>query len=157
MPPPVDELREEDSCRARGYDHEYCVDASVLLPALAELRTPGHDDIRTGFLVGRRLTARSGDHQARLQLAKECRVFRKRRSEARFDAARGGRLPRQPLEALGAAFHQSIRARHFFAGGASPVAMRQILDARRRAAIVAAAPRLAYKPVQSAFLSTFLS
>jgi hypothetical protein len=35
--------------------------------------------------------------------------------------------------------------------------MRQILDARRRAAIVAAAPRLAYKPVQSAFLSTFLS
>src|SRR5687767_3112846 len=81
MPPPVDELREEDSRRSRRHDHEYWVEASVLLPALAELRTRGHDDIRTGFLVGRRLTARSGDHQARLQLAKECRVFRKRRSE----------------------------------------------------------------------------
>jgi hypothetical protein len=154
MPSPVDELRKEDARRSGGYDHEQWVEAPVLLRAPAELRARGHDDVRARFLVGRRLTARSGQHQARLQLAKECGVFRQRRSEARFDAARGSCLPRQLLEALGAAFHQGIRTCHFFAGGASPVATRQILDARRRAAIVAAAPRLAYKPVQSALRST---
>jgi hypothetical protein len=36
------------------------------------------------------------------------------------------------------------------------VAIRQIFEATRRAAMVAAAPRLAYKPVQSAFRSTLL-
>jgi hypothetical protein len=153
MSSPVDELREEDARRSGGYDHEQWVEASVLR-ALAELRAWRHYDVRAGFLVGRGLTARSGHHQARLELAEKRGVFRQRRSEARLDAARGSRLPRQPLKALGAAFHQSIRARHFFAGGASPVAMRQILDARRRAAIVAAAARLAYKPVQSALRST---
>jgi hypothetical protein len=34
--------------------------------------------------------------------------------------------------------------------------MRQILEATRRAAMVAAAPKLAYKPVQSALRSTLL-
>jgi hypothetical protein len=154
MSSPVDELREEDARRSGGYDHEQRVEASVLLRALAELRARGDDDVRARLLVGRRVTSRSRHHQARFELAEEGGVFRQRRSEARFDAARGSRLPRQPLKALGAAFHQGIRARHFFAGGASPVAMRQILDARRRAAIVAAAPRLAYKPVQSALRST---
>jgi hypothetical protein len=37
-----------------------------------------------------------------------------------------------------------------FVGGASPVAVRQIFDATRRAAIVASAPRPAYRPLQSA-------
>jgi hypothetical protein len=43
------------------------------------------------------------------------------------------------LEAVG----QPVDGAHFLVGGASPVATRQIRDAARRAAIVAAAPSAA--------------
>jgi len=50
-------------------------------------------------------------------------------------------LPRQLLQAVGAALDQEVAFRHRFAGGGSPVARRQIFDAVRRAAIVAPAAK----------------
>ena len=50
-----------------------------------------------------------------------------------------------------------VESGHFFVGGSSPVASLQILDAVRRAAIVAAAPMPAYRPDQSSFRNTSVS
>jgi hypothetical protein len=45
------------------------------------------------------------------------------------------------LQALGASLDEEVALGHFFTGGASPVATRQIWEAARRAAIVAPAAR----------------
>ena len=55
-------------------------------------------------------------------------------------AAPGG-AAREALQALGPALHEQIAFRHRLVGGASPVAMCQIFEAVRLAAIVAPAPR----------------
>lgn len=67
-------------------------------------------------------------------------------------AARGS-LVGQLLQTACAALDKDVSLRHFFTGGSSPVAARQIPEAARRAAIVAPAARPAYKPVQSSFRS----
>jgi hypothetical protein len=156
MSPPVQELGEQDARRPRRNDDEQRMRAAGILRALAELWARRRDDSCARLLVGRSLSAGPGHHEARLQLAQEGRVLRERRRELRTQAARGRRAMGKNLKAIGASLDDCVCPCHFFAGGASPVATRQIFDATRRAAIVAAAPRLAYKPVHSALRSTIL-
>src|SRR5207248_7725688 len=121
--PPVEPLREGDAGDERGAEHEQRTDASGRLGALfpwRKLRRPRRDGIDS-------LAARPRGDGARPQLAQKEAVL--------------GELPLELRLQLG--------RRHRFAGGSSPVAIRQIPEAARRAAIVAPAPSPAYSPVQS--------
>src|SRR5439155_26470801 len=92
--------------------------------------------------------------QARLQLAEEGGVGGQLLREPFADpVAAAGRTARELLQARGSALDEEIALSHRLVGGASPVAIRQIVEAARRAAIVAPAPRPAYRPVQSSFRS----
>jgi len=80
----------------------------------------------------RSLPAGARGDQARLELAQETGDPRRAPARASISARRSSPLGRS----------------------SSPVATRQMLDAARRAAIVAPAPSPAYKPVQNSFLSS---
>ena len=94
-----------------------------------------------GLEVRRRLPSRARDNKTRLQFPEEGGVLGKRLRELLGYAALGGGLARKVAQAFRAALDDAIALGHFFAGGASPVATRQIFDATRRAPMVAAAPR----------------
>ena len=89
--------------------------------------------------VLRQLTLGALHHQRRLQLAQKGRVLGELRGDLRRHAAFGGGLVRQLLELVGSRLDGTV-ALHRFAGGFSPVATRQMPEAARRAAMVAAAP-----------------
>src|SRR5215207_9847100 len=143
MPSPVDDLRDEIAADDRSAQHEprTRTQALLLFRSQAELWTCGRAARLTELLVRRRFALRALHHQARLQLPQEGRIVVQLVGELRLHAAlRCGALG-QLLELVGAPIDDLISLRrHFFAGGSSPVAMRQIRDAARRDAIVAAAP-----------------
>jgi hypothetical protein len=154
MTPPVDDLGKRDPGRERDPDDEKGVRAA---PAP---RASG--DVRPGLLVRRllvrgRLALGARHHETRFEFPEEGRVLGERLGETRAQAAAAGGLIRQALEARRPLLDKRVALRHFFAGGASPVAIRQIRDASLRAPIVAAAPIPAYRPVHSSFRSTVFS
>ena len=92
-------------------------------------------------------TARSGCSpfaraliEARLELAQESGIVGERLADLRLDAAFALGVLHERLELVGGRLDCLVAARHFFVGGSSPVATRQIFDASRRDVIVAAAP-----------------
>src|SRR5262245_31237247 len=93
----------------------------------------------TRRLVRRPVVLRAGLDQARLQLAQERRVVSQLLRQPFADAVpAGGGTVGQLQQARRAALDELV-AVHFFTGGDSPVATRQIPEAARRAAIVAPA------------------
>ncbi len=93
-----------------------------------------------GFWFGRRHSLRTRLDQARLELAQELGVVGQRLRDLRGDPAFGGGLVGHLLEVVRGLVHDLIGfRRHFFAGGSSPVATRQIAEAVLRAASVATA------------------
>src|SRR5581483_1621539 len=156
MPPPIDDLGEHVPRCERGPDHEpraRAVPPPAARTGALELRPGGRAPDSAGRLVGRSLALRARLDQARLQLPEEVRVLGQGCADLRLHAAGRLRLPHERVELVGRALDCLIRLRHFFVGGSSPVATRQILDASLRAAIVEAAPRPAYRPVQRALRS----
>src|SRR4051794_22463623 len=155
MASPVDDLRDHDAERERRGDHDEGVRAALLraLRLLRQLRAGGRMPLRAGLLVLRRVAARAGHHEARLQLAQEVGVVGERLGDLRRHAVPRGRLRAQILDLLGRAFHDAVALVHFLVGGSSPVMMRQRLAETRRAASVASAPMPAYRAVQSSFRS----
>ena len=88
----------------------------------------------------RRPPLSTGPDQARLELAKEVSVVGQRLGELCRDAAFGCGFVGYLLQLVGGLVHDLIGfRRHFFTGGSSPVATRQIVEAVLRAARVAAA------------------
>ena len=83
---------------------------------------------------------RARDNQTRLQLPQERGILGELLRELRGRPAALGSLAREILERGGAPLDERV-APHRRVGGSSPVAIRQICDAARRAASVAAAPR----------------
>src|SRR4051812_12640472 len=161
MAPPIDPLGEQDTDRERrACDNEWIRTAAAPLGRLrprAELRTAGRAPRLAGLFVRRRFALGARLDQARLQLAQERGVVCELIGELRLDPARCSGLVGELVELVRALIHDLVRLRHFFVGGSSPVATRQIWEAARRAAIVATAARPAYNPVQSSFLSMFNS
>src|SRR4029453_151039 len=82
---------------------------------------------------------RAGLDQARLQLAQEGRVVAQLSRKPLADAVPAGGGPIGQLPQAGRSALAELVAVHFFTGGDSPVAIRQIPEAARRAAIVAPA------------------
>jgi hypothetical protein len=147
MTPPVENLGEQHSRHERGTDHDDRRRAFSAPPAplraLAELRARRSGrGWGAGLLVGRCLPSRTCLDQAWLQLAQEGSVIGQLFGQPLADAvaARCGPAGKL-LQALSASLDRVIGLRHFLTGGASPVAMRQIFEAARRAAIVAPAAR----------------
>jgi hypothetical protein len=151
MAPPIDEACQRDAGGERDGDHGERVRAAVLTRALAVLRRRGRDHRLTRREIRGRLAACACGYEARLEAAEEGGVLCERLSESRTNAACSGRTLSHLLQALGAPLDEQVtpvatpfgggwRRCHFFAGGASPVAMRQIREATRRAPTVAAAP-----------------
>jgi hypothetical protein len=149
MTPPVDDLGKRDSSRERDSDDEEGV-----RPASASGTYLGGGP---GFLVRGGLALGSRHHEARFELSEERCVLGERLGEPGAQAPAAGGLVRKTLEARRPLLDKRVAFRHFFAGGASPVAMRQIRDASLRAPIVAAAPIPAYRPVHSSLRSTIFS
>jgi len=149
MTPPIDDLGKRDPCRERDPDDEKRVGSA---PA-SRARHGG----LLGLLIGWGLAFRASHHEARFELPEESRVLGERLSEPRAETARPRRLVCQTLEARRPLLDKRVALGHFFAGGASPVAMRQIREASLRAPIVAAAPIPAYRPVHSSLRSTVFS
>jgi hypothetical protein len=97
---------------------------------------------RLGPLVRRCVAASAGGDQAGLQLPQEGRIGPELLGEPFADAvAASRRAIGECLEAACAALDEKVGLAHFFTGGVSPVATRQILEAARLAAIVAPAER----------------
>src|SRR5579884_1668778 len=148
MTPPVDPLREKDARGERDTGDDERVRATAFplcglrggrLRARAELRARRSLPRLRRLAVGRRVALGPCADQARLQLPQEVRVLRERLGELRRDAAAARSLLRELLEALRAPFDELV-GRHFFCGGSSWVATRQMPDAVLRAATVAPAP-----------------
>src|SRR5205814_550627 len=150
-----------DEAEERARDDERCArDDERIRPAraapfrtLAELGAARGHVRPAGLFVRRGLALRPRSHQARLQLAQEVGVLRERLGELRLEPV----LVREPLRCglrlVRDALHDLVALRHFLVGGSSPVAIRQIRDAARRAVIVAAALRPAYNPLHNTFRS----
>ena len=93
----------------------------------------------SGLLVRRRLALRPGGDEARLQLAQERGVVGQFLRDLRLDTALRGCPIGQLLQAVRGLVDELIALAHFLTGGSSPVATRQIFEAVRLAASVAAA------------------
>jgi hypothetical protein len=141
MTSPVDELGEHDPGGESDPDDEERVrPAAAGLRALAELRARRGDGAVRGSAVSRRLSLCSGEDEARLQLAQERGIVGQRLRELGGDASLGGSLVGDFLEPRCGSVDELVGLRHFFfTGGSSPVVTRQIFEAVRRAAMVAAA------------------
>jgi hypothetical protein len=157
MTPPIDDLRKRDSSCERDPDDEKRVRSTSAARALAELRCRGRDHLGSRLLVRRGFALRARHYEARLELPEEGRILCERLCETGAKAAAAGGLIREALQTRRSLLDECVALRHFFAGGASPVAMRQIREASRRAPIVAAAPIPAYRPVHSSLRSTVFS
>jgi hypothetical protein len=164
MSPPIDQLGDRDSERERGDGDQQRV------RPVSPLRCCGSRGGLCSDRLGwrRRLAAHALDDEARLELAQECSVLFELVGDLRADAAPLRRLVGKRLEALGAVLEQLVAPglgrvgglcpatlpeapRHFFAGGCSPVVVRQIFDATRRAAIAPTALNTASNPVHNSF------
>ncbi len=110
------------------------------LRALAELRARRGDGAVCGLPVGRRLSLRPCQDEARLQLAQEVGIVRQRLRELGGEASLRGSSVGDFLEPGRGLVDEQVGLRHFFfTGGSSPVVTRQIFEAVRRAAMVATA------------------
>jgi hypothetical protein len=156
MTPPVHDLGQRDARGERDTDDEERV-RPTSPPPLAELRRRRRHDLGSRLLVRRGFALRARHHEARLELPEEGCILCERLGETGAQAAAAGGLIREALQTRRSLLDECVALSHFFAGGASPVAMRQIRDASRRAPIVAAAPIPAYSPVHSSLRSTFFS
>src|SRR5204863_4190730 len=97
-------------------------------------RRRGLRRVRRGVSLG------AGRDQARPELAQERGIGRELLREPRADPVPALRLAaREVLQALGAALDDEVGLGHCFAGGSSPVARRQTVEAVRRATTVAPA------------------
>jgi hypothetical protein len=141
MASPVDDLGDQDAgreCDAKDEERIRPLDALGLRP-LPELG-PGRSDVTLrGLLVRRRLALRTGDDEARLQLAQERCVVGQLLCELPLDPAFRGCLIGHLLQAVRRPVDELIAPAHFLTGGSSPVATRQIPEAAFLAAMVAAA------------------
>jgi hypothetical protein len=155
MAPPIDRLGNGKPSRRCASDDGCGARPSLRVPGTRPDRSRSDDRLRP--LVGRRVALHASLDQARLQLAQKGGVLGKRLSEfAHDDTTTSGGLG-QRAQALRASFDYRIGFRrahgYFFVGGSSPVVTRQILEAARRATIVAAAPTTAYRPLHITFRS----
>jgi hypothetical protein len=141
MASPVDDLGDQDAGGEGDAENEERTrpPAALDFGPLPELGPGGSDLTLRGLLVRRGLTFRPGDDQARLQLAQEYGIVRQLLRELRFDPAFRGRPIGELLETVRGPVDELIALAHFLTGGSSPVATRQILEAARLAASVAAA------------------
>jgi hypothetical protein len=141
MSSPVQGLGENDSRRQRYADHEEGIGASPRPPARSELRAGRRDD-RAGsrLQVGGSISLDPRGHEARLHAAEKDGVFGQRLGQLGSRAAALGSPIGELLQPIGALLENCIARRHFFTGGCSPVATRQMREATVRAAIVASAP-----------------
>ncbi|HEY8844132.1 MAG TPA: hypothetical protein VIM23_09535 [Gaiellaceae bacterium] len=143
MAPPVEHLGQQHAGHKRGADDDqrrraFRAALALLLRARPELWARGS----ARLLVHRSPAAGARLDQARLQLAQERGVVGELPGQPLPDAVAAGRgLVGELLQTLGAPLDCVIGLGHFFAGGASPVATRQIFEAALRAAIVAPAAR----------------
>jgi hypothetical protein len=143
MTPPIDDLGESDSGSEGDPDDEERVRSASAPPPLAELWRRRCHHLGAGLLVRRSFALRARHHEARFELPEEGCVLGERLGESRAQATAAGGLVRQALEARRPLLDERVALRHFFAGGASPVAIRQMREDSRRAPIVAAAPMAA--------------
>jgi hypothetical protein len=157
MTPPIDDLRQGDSGGERDTDDEERVRSTSATAPLAELRRRGRHRLGSRLLVRRGFALRTRHHKARLELPEKGCILCERLGETGAQAAAAGGLIREALQTRRSLLDECVALSHFFAGGASPVAMRQIRDASRRAPIVATAPIPAYRPVHSSLRSTVFS
>jgi hypothetical protein len=141
MTPPVKRLREDDPRRECCADDEKRAGPSPLsLPPL-ELGLAGSDcGSRARLQIGRRLALEPRLDEARLHPAQEYSVFGEWLGEpGRRPATRGGAVG-ELLQTIGPLLEDRV-AGHFFTGGSSPVATRQMREAAVRATMVASAAR----------------
>src|SRR3954449_13141847 len=146
MTSPIDDLR-QDETRSRGAadDGERIRTSARAAVLLLLSRQRRHDVVRRA--ARGRCAFRARPDQARLQLPHEHRVLGQRPGQLPSDAAATCGALRQAAEAVGGAIDERVASQNFLTGGSSPVATRQMPEAARRAAIVAAAPRPAYNPL----------
>jgi hypothetical protein len=151
MASPVEPLGEGDAREERDSDDDERVRTASAVSARlrppAELRTCGRDARVARRSILRELAFRAGLDQARLQLPEEVGVVCERLGQFCLDSTLGRRALRELLQLIGRAIKLLVDRAHFFTGGCSPVAIRQIPEAARLAIIVAAAPIAPYKPV----------
>src|SRR3954464_2554073 len=145
MTSPIDNLCQSETCSCRAADDGERIPPSPRAAVLLLGRQRRHGVVRRPARRRCALCARSD--QARLQLAQEDRVLCQRLRQLASDAAATCGTLRQVAKAVGRAIDERVASQNFLAGGSSPVATRQMPEAARRAAIVAAAPRPAYNPV----------
>jgi hypothetical protein len=141
MSPPIEQFRDRDAGSQGDSHDEERIRTAALLGAFAVLGPARRDNVLSGLEVLRRLAPCARGDEARFHAAKERRVLSERLRKLGNEAAGAGRAVGQTLELVRSALHKSIAPGHFFAGGCSPVATRQMRDATVRAPIVAAAPR----------------
>src|SRR5512134_3491298 len=142
MTPPVDHLREQrpDAEGGRGDDERVRPGRGLPAAVLGAVRGGGRTDgSRSGLGVLRQLALGAPRDQGGLELAQEGRVVGELVRDLAAETALPGGLVRQLLELVRPRLDRAV-ALHRFAGGFSPVATRQMLDARRRETIVATAP-----------------
>src|SRR3954469_1286999 len=145
MAPPIDDLRGEDAdreCDADDDERAWPAGAALLRGRLHLCRTVGELRARGRLRrlarrkVRRRLSFDALLDQGGLQLTEKDGVIRQLVGDLRLDSALAGEALGRRLGLVG----KCVERAHRFAGGASPVASRQIEVAARREATVAAAP-----------------
>src|SRR5207248_9476644 len=126
----------------RDPEHEEWIGtaAALRLGTLPQLRARGWEGRGPGLLVLRRVALCARLDQARLHLPDQVGILRERLGELRLHASFAVQLVCVLLQLVGRALDFLISRGHFFAGGSSPVSVRQICAAVRRETIVAAAP-----------------
>jgi hypothetical protein len=145
MTSPIDNFRNEQTCGGCSADHGEWI-RTPARGGLRLLRRQGrHDIVRRA--VRRRRAFRARLDEARLQLPHEHRVLCERACQLPREASAPRGTLGQTAKAVRRAIDERVAFQNFLAGGSSPVATRQIPEAARRAAIVAAAPKPAYNPV----------
>ena len=135
--PPVDDLREQDAGRTRRRSPRRGTDSGRRRPRPSDAAEAAGPDGATGPWAGFSSVGASPFARARIRLGLSLR--REAASSARgwasfaFDASPCGRAESaSSLQAGGGAVDELVEVRHFFIGGSSPVATRQI--ARRETA-----------------------